>query len=488
MRSEGIRLLFLMKKDAVTKKSGKKIILIVSAALLAFITVYLVLVCIPYRGKLTVSDDVKNSFSAEAFYSDTVGKERVMLLEDAGAAFLHRIDVIQKAQNTILFSTFLFFQGDSSDIFTGALLDAADRGVEVFVLIDKWADIPISYQNCFISNRNIHFYIFNPLNFLSPGYLNASFHDKCLIVDDSYYIIGGRNISDTYFYEDSPYFQSDLDVLIFNTDTAYKGALCQGQEYYHDMLNSPLTRSYTALPEKNAAQALADARLYADSFRKFKERSLDGKEIIYSDLTIPANRITLITNHSNDGTRKEPVIAWTLWNLAKDSETIIMHSPFVVLTKNDFSLFSDAVRGKNVTLITNSIAASHDPYSFSNYYINRKKYLDLGVNLYEYQSVNASLHDKCYVFDDRLTVIGSFNLDERSIRVDTESMVIIDSPEFNAATKTMLQDNMDQCLLVDADTNEYIANSGVEPSKSSWSKRFIYVFLGHVMSLIDYLL
>ena len=41
----------------------------------------------------------------------------------------------------------------------------------------------------------------------------------------------------------------------------------------------------------------------------------------------------------------------------------------------------------------------------------------------------AALHAKCNVFDRKLVFIGSFNLDPRSLAVNTEIGMLIDSPE-----------------------------------------------------------
>lgn len=455
------------------------------------IAVYGAIVCLPYSGSLSVSDETKNSFSIDNFYSQDVGGERVKALDDPADAFLYRIDIIRGAKKSILFSTFLFYQGNMPDIFVGALLDAADRGVDVIIIVDKWSGIPACYKNCFINNPNIHFYVFNPLNLLKPEYINVSLHDKYLIADDSYFITGGRNIANKYFDADSPHFQSDQDVLIYDPDPASAGggAVSQAKEYYYGLIDSPLAKNYTALSAKNKAKAGADALRYEDSFNKYcVANNMGGGEIDYYGLTMAVNKITLVSNKSLDKPKKEPVIAYTLLNLAKSSQNITFQVAYVVLTKQDYNLFSDAIQGKNVTLITNSLAASKDPFAFSNFYINRKKYLKTELNIYEYQSYKACLHDKCYLFGDELTAIGSFNLDERSIRVDTETMVVIDSPEFNALTKSVLQETLDQSLKVNPATNAYEPNDNVSPAKIAAGKKPAYIFLGYVMSIVKYLL
>jgi len=48
------------------------------------------------------------------------------------------------------------------------------------------------------------------------------------------------------------------------------------------------------------------------------------------------------------------------------------------------------------------------------------------TTLYEYYG-EGTIHAKSYIFDQRISMIGSFNLDPRSAFLSTESMVVIDS-------------------------------------------------------------
>ncbi|WP_256583504.1 phospholipase D-like domain-containing protein, partial [Pseudomonas sp. 2995-1] len=67
--------------------------------------------------------------------------------------------------------------------------------------------------------------------------------------------------------------------------------------------------------------------------------------------------------------------------------------------------------------------------AFSGYTNVREKVVDFSSSVLEYQGPD-SVHAKTYIFDDRLSLIGSFNLDARSSFLSTETMVVIDSEEF----------------------------------------------------------
>jgi putative cardiolipin synthase len=82
----------------------------------------------------------------------------------------------------------------------------------------------------------------------------------------------------------------------------------------------------------------------------------------------------------------------------------------------------------------------------SHYKKYRKELLELGVELYEFRGQPSdlirencdtepvrsdfiSLHTKAFIMDDKMVLIGSVNVDPRSIKINTEHLLLIDSPE-----------------------------------------------------------
>ena len=64
----------------------------------------------------------------------------------------------------------------------------------------------------------------------------------------------------------------------------------------------------------------------------------------------------------------------------------------------------------------------------------RDAMLETGFDLYEYysQEADVSSHMKSALVDNRLCIVGSFNLDMRSAYLDTETVLVIDSKELAA--------------------------------------------------------
>jgi putative cardiolipin synthase len=104
-------------------------------------------------------------------------------------------------------------------------------------------------------------------------------------------------------------------------------------------------------------------------------------------------------------------------------------------------------RGARVVLITNSLASTDGVPVHSKYQLYRKPLLRAGVELYEIKptagalqerrpgsfrgpsgSGSAGLHAKTFAFDRRIGFIGSYNLDPRSSKLNTEMGVLFDCP------------------------------------------------------------
>lgn len=80
--------------------------------------------------------------------------------------------------------------------------------------------------------------------------------------------------------------------------------------------------------------------------------------------------------------------------------------------------------------------------------------MDTGINIYEYLG-EESIHGKALVFDDEITAVGSFNMDSRSVNLNTETMVVVDSPAFTQDFLSQIQPTLDQSLQVGWD-NEFV--------------------------------
>jgi cardiolipin synthase C len=108
------------------------------------------------------------------------------------------------------------------------------------------------------------------------------------------------------------------------------------------------------------------------------------------------------------------------------------------------------------------------------------------MNIWEYQGVD-SIHAKTFIFDDRLSAIGAFNMDSRSTFLNTESMVVIDSVEFTENLEMEMNHYFKKSLKVAKDES-YIEDPNLKPGKESWVKSLSIKGLSYITGLFQHLL
>lgn len=107
---------------------------------------------------------------------------------------------IEGARHTILLETFIWKGDDMGQRFKRALIAAAERGVEVFVIYDGFANlvVPKSFYEFPASIRVLRYPIFRPGLLLLNVRHSGRDHRKILVVDDEIGYVGGFNIGSLY--------------------------------------------------------------------------------------------------------------------------------------------------------------------------------------------------------------------------------------------------------------------------------------------------
>jgi putative cardiolipin synthase len=132
---------------------------------------------------------------------------------------------------------------------------------------------------------------------------------------------------------------------------------------------------------------------------------------------------------------------------------VVMHAAYFIPQKDTLDLLQAATaRGVQVQVLTNSLASIDGLAAMAGIANRRTAVLDSGISLFELNSHAADrkdyiharrltplgMHTKSFVVDDRLSFIGSYNMDPRSKYINTETGVIIRSPAFAARMKSYL--------------------------------------------------
>ncbi len=390
-------------------------------------------------------------------------------LENHMDSFAARLMLAKAAKHRITVQYFTFHADDIGTILTKALVDAADRGVKVDVLID---DIQLADEDGLTAMVNAHpnitVRVFNPTNsrgnlhYAEMG-LNAStvgrrMHNKSFTADNSMAVYGGRNIGDMYFGLSKENFFVDNDMLTVGPlvnaisnefDIYFSNAYSVDFEYIEkaskEDLDGMLKAKLDALRNDEGAEALRNAVKHREITKQFTAKQLPlyfGDAVLLYDM--PEKVITDVNDTSTHIQSKIP-------QEVRATQRFYMVSPYFIPNEKMFTRIKKMLdKGVDVAVLTNSLESSDSAPVYAYYSLTQKRLLEMGVRLYEiypnafadavlnqeYNTLHdmptAMLHAKTIVIDDDFFVIGSVNMDPRSRQLNTELVSIIKSSELNA--------------------------------------------------------
>jgi putative cardiolipin synthase len=388
------------------------------------------------------------------------GHSGMTVLNTGETSFRARAGLANLAEQTIDAQYYIWDTDTSGSILAERVLRAADRSVRVRLLIDHVTTKDTDFRFARMDEHpNIEIRLFNPFanrSFrelemaFSLKRLNHRMHNKAFIVDNAIAIVGGRNIGDNYFGVDTAANYRDLDL-------AMAGPIVQDISDSFDMYwNSDLAIPISSIIEERMTEdEFASAK--SDLYRSVQEQEgfpypidMTGEALLAlmnerrGDL-IWAPARALYDEPDKLDTSEEKVADVLIEIGDEQNHEIVLESAYVVPTlrgtDNDQAKQLKGVRRRLLTnsLATNDVLAVHGAYARS-----RRELLKNGVELYELRPdapdvrqewsllagrSRASLHTKAIVADRKTVVIGSFNLDPRSIALNTEIVIIVESTE-----------------------------------------------------------
>ncbi len=420
------------------------------------------------KSESKVFDDTANTYLGQKIKplveGNQAGQSGFLELSDGIDALAARALMAKRAERSIDAQYYLVKPDNVGHAFIRVLLDAADRGVRVRLLID---DVFTGGYDAGMagldSHPNFEIRVWNPfarrsLRFIdgitSLRRVNRRMHNKSFTVDNQVTLIGGRNIADEYFGAAANEKFSDLDVV--GIGPVVNDVSAMFDSYWNHERAAPIA-AFAKVPDDPAAElkrvrtVLEEARKqvtdtkYADALRD------QVLEFIETDASVFTWAPYSLAYDSPDKSFKSkakeaPSIVTPLRkSLLSAEHEIIVLSPYFVPRRSGIKAFSDVqTRGIDVTIITNSLAANNQLAVHGGYAPSRKPLLRNGVKIYEVRAdadvsgaqlvaasgAKATLHTKAFLVDRKEIFIGSFNFDPRSVNINTELGVIIRSPEF----------------------------------------------------------
>ena len=379
------------------------------------------------------------------------------LLDSSYEGLAWRLALIDMAVTSVDIQTYLWYADHSGRLLLDRAIRAADRGVKVRLIVDDLLTIGLDQVLVELQRHpNIEFRIFNPWEsrgtiqragemVMQLERLNIRMHDKLMVVDGHATIVGGRNLGDHYFGLSDSYNFHDLDVMGFGPVAA------QAHEFFDHFWNSDWVASAQDLDlEVDAAFAqdtLANMRrkiAEAPELEAFPRLPADWSERL--EELYPALRPgrSLLVFDRVDGETIEQEVAKSLFPAMRRAEKELLVTNAYIIPDQPAIDFTRELteRGVSVRILTNSLESHDVPAVNSHYKDWRDDFLGAGAELYELRAdaeidslVNVppvrgefvGLHTKAFVIDREIVFVGSMNFDPRSLAINTEGGVYIES-------------------------------------------------------------
>lgn len=292
--------------------------------------------------------------------------------------FKRMLDQLEKAEKFILLEYFIIDEGIMWGKILEILARKASQGVEVMLMYDgsnEFSTLPRDYP-AKLQKLGIKCKVFAPAKpFISTHY-NYRDHRKILVIDGKTAFTGGINLADEYINTRIKYGHWKDTAVMLKGDAVKSFTLMFLQMWN---ITSPQV-DYSAYTDISA-----DSQQQNGYVMPYGDSPLDGEKVgrqVYLD----------IINRAND--------------------YVYIMSPYLILDGDmETALKFAAAKGVDVRLVLPGIPDKKIPFALAK--THYKGLISSGVKIYEYTP--GFVHAKVFVSDDIKAVVGTINLDYRSL-------------------------------------------------------------------------
>ncbi|MCF8031324.1 MAG: cardiolipin synthase [Desulfohalobiaceae bacterium] len=310
-----------------------------------------------------------------------LGHNHIQALHNGEQAYPAMLSAIRGAKHRIYLATYILATDKTGREIIEALASAVERGVEVKVLVDavgEFYSLPRAHK--LLRHKGIPYARFLPVKLTSPSpFINLRNHRKLLIVDGSTGFTGGMNIRDKHLTRDpeNPHPAQDLHFRL------YGSIVSQLEEIF-----------------------LEDWGFATGEHRQGLTAEVEGKgRSICRTVTVgpnqDLNKLGLILSGAS----------------SQASKSINIMTPYFLPPRELIgALQSAALRGVEV----NVVLPAQNNLPFVHWATRNMLWELLAYGVHVYYQPPPFAHTKLFVLDDFYTVLGSANLDPRSLRLNFE--------------------------------------------------------------------
>ncbi|WP_017164049.1 phospholipase D family protein, partial [Xanthomonas phaseoli] len=388
------------------------------------------------------------ALGGEAITASTPAAPRhyATIVDHGEESLVARLNLIRSATRSIDLQTYIFDKDDSARMVLDALVDAAQRGVKVRILIDQLsaiADLQILGALA-SSHENLQLRIYNPtfgkvkLNYFDYAgsvlccfrRFNQRMHNKLLVVDDVLGVVGGRNYQDDYYDWDSEYNFRDRDVILAgpevramaaNFDAFWRARRSVPAERLNDVGRLLLEQGVPTMPPAQFRRP--------DRVARVDHEARDPQFVRDAFVTpaMPVQRVLYVADlpqkHRREHAAKAVSTAPELDGLiAGAQQEVLLQTPYLVLSDQAQAIFRTLRKHPQpprIVVSTNSLAATDNPIVYAlSYKFKRRNMRELGFNVYEFKPfpLDAPV-DYANLVPDPLNPASDVNQDSRANRL-----------------------------------------------------------------------
>lgn len=307
---------------------------------------------------------------------------------------LHYADMLeelQKAKKFIFIEYFIIEEGKMWNPILDILAEKAQQGVDVRLIYDDMGCLQKTPTNYYmkLERLGVKCLVFNPFIPVISLVMNNRDHRKMMIIDGKTAFTGGINLADEYINE--------KELFGHWKDT---GIMIKGEAVWNfTVMFLEMWNSFRQSEEEfSAFKPVQDyeGEFASDGYvQPFTDSPLDGETVsvnVYLDI------------------------------LAQAKNYVYIFTPYLAISDElHIALCAAAKRGVDVRMVLPGIPDKKIAYRLSrSYYV---PLLKAGVKIYEYTP--GFIHAKSYVCDDKIAVVGTINMDYRSLYLHFECGVLM---------------------------------------------------------------
>lgn len=413
--------------------------------------------------------DVFEQYQKEQLAEKAEENARIRLIYSNYESWYARWKIMSEARTSIDAQYFIIEDDVFGVSLLGMLLKKAREGVKIRLMVDVRGSNKLSLKvmaKGFLEELaklpNVQVKVYNPLQanllgaFTDIRRIISSNHDKIMIADGRYSIIGGRNIADEYLVDpiDEPKAWRDTDVLIdsenvtaqlqkafedeFEILKAFEvGRSLLGMTGYRLLqMEIGYLAMESALNKRGPLQITKKFSTQSALVKKFNEQLAKYTHMTgYHEFDLAEKShvcpVQILDSHSLSGPRND-ITENIVKYIDGSRREVILQNPYVVFTpRAEAALKRASRRGIPILVHTNSPQTSDSFPTEAMLYRDWRSILKDMPTMRIFATVNeGQLHGKNFVFDGRIGVVGTYNLDFLSEKVNSEVVAVVKSNGF----------------------------------------------------------